>query len=70
MAAKQGKPDVAIVDITMPILDGLEHCTLTGLGVRYQSAGKSKWKFLLSITLGLEIEAVQQTGIPHLKYLE
>ncbi len=24
-----------------------EHCTLTGMGVRYRSAGKSKWKFPL-----------------------
>jgi len=23
----------------------LEHCMLTGLSVRYRSAGKSKWKF-------------------------
>mgnify|MGYP007070614539 CR=1 FL=1 len=25
----------------------LEHCMLAGLGVRYRSAGKSKWKFRL-----------------------
>ena len=23
----------------------LEHCMLTGLGVRYRFSGKSKWKF-------------------------